>query len=544
MGQISKLFSWLNLLISLVFIIIFLASFLFSPDSSPSLIFFSGFLSLYCLGNSIIFFKIQARNKEKIETLKTQSIYDDFAGLFTLSRFKLTLEGEFKKAKRTGKSLGTAIIEVNLENSASEKLEQKNLQEIVSFLQKKTRAGEMLTLFNKKSFAILISDSSPSEIFRGISRLQSELEEKIHSLGDNKEKFPVKIGLAIFPKDANSSEELLAMAEKHLHKAKASGVKIYSSTGNLQKFEMPRNTSFHSDRYFLDKIAKKSTQLFLLFQEKEVEIIKQKIDANKRFVIEKAEGLEGFEFFYILEGEILHVEQDRVLSSGYFIKTGSEEKRIHFKTLTPVSFLYITNLPVFIEQTNEIKKMAEMIDRAEQKDIKTESHGFRLQEMAVQIVEEMEKVDDDKLFALIYAAYLHDIGKLKVPTYILRKEGPLTEEEWGIIKQHPTWGREIIEEKLQNSNTPDIAEIVHQHHENFDGSGYPQGLKGDQIRIEAQILSLLDTYDSMTSDRPYQKAMTKEEAIKEIKRCSGTKFNPEIVKHFLKIIEKSKETKF
>jgi len=545
MEPFKRFFSWANLLICLSFFVFFLYLLAIRQFSGP-LIFFAGFLSIYCLGSSLIFKKIHSEPEKTAQIVHKEKAGQDLNGLKNKEEFLSCLEDKLNKTDCQDKNPGIALINItypkkSLQKEIKPKIRDKISQEIVSFLRNRTRTCELIARLEDENFALLIPECSKQEVLRAISKLHNELIETEFDIQGQKTKFTANIGLAFYPEDGQTPEQLMLNAEKYLEETTEGENQVRSSSDNIPGFNIQGNTSFHSSNYFLDKIAKKSTKLFLLFQEKDIEIIKQEIDENKRFVIEKADGWKGFEFFYILKGEVLHIEQNRVLLPGYFIKTGSSKKRVHFKTLTPVTFLYITNLPVFIKQTNEIKKMAEMISRAEQKDLTTESHGYRLQEMAVRIVEAMEELEDDKLFALIYAAYLHDIGKLKVPTNILRKEGSLTPEEWEIIKKHPTWGSEIIKEKLQNSNTEDIAEIVHQHHENYDGTGYPRGLKGDQIRIEAQILSLLDTFDSMTSERPYQKAKTKEETIEEIKKGSGTRFNPKIVKHFLKIVKKNDE---
>ncbi len=541
MKPFKRFFPRANLLICLAFFIFFL--YLLATQQLPGPgIFFVGLFSIYCLGSSLIIKNFSPEPEITTRKVHREKSAEKLNGLNNKKEFISCLEDKLNKTHNQEKKFGLALISLNYpQKEISSQARDKANQEISSFILAKTQTCELTGRLEEDKFVLFMPEDSKTDVLRAISELHNDLIEAEFDIGGQKTKIIANIGLAFYPQDGQTAEQLMNKAGKYLEDAIKGKNQICSSHDNIHDFNIQRNTSFHSSNYFLDKIAKKSTQLFLLFQEKEIEIIKQEIDENKRFVIEKADGLKGFEFFYILKGEVLHIEQNRVLSPGNFIKTGSSDKRIHFKTLTPVTFLYITNLPVFIKQTNEIKKMAEMISRAEQKDLTTESHGFRLQEMAVQIVEAMEELEDDKLFSLIYAAYLHDIGKLKVPTNILRKEGSLTPDEWEIIKKHPTWGSEIIKEKLQNSNTEDIAEIVHQHHENYDGTGYPRGLKGDQIRIEAQILSLLDTFDSMTSDRPYQKAKTKEEAIEEIKRGSGTRFNPKIVNHFLKIIKQKDE---
>ncbi len=129
---------------------------------------------------------------------------------------------------------------------------------------------------------------------------------------------------------------------------------------------------------------------------------------------------------------------------------------------------------------------------------------------------------------------MHDIGKLGIEEKILNKVDPLTEEEWKIIKRHPISGKEILRPVFFEK---DGLEIISQHHERFDGNGYPHGLSGKETNILAQILSVADAFDAMTSARAYRKPLSKSEAIRELKENSGSQFNPEVVNIFLKILE-------
>ncbi len=132
------------------------------------------------------------------------------------------------------------------------------------------------------------------------------------------------------------------------------------------------------------------------------------------------------------------------------------------------------------------------------------------------------------------AAMLHDIGKIGTYAYILDKQERLTAEEWSLIKEHPNKGVEILSPIKQLSH---IIPVIQYHHEFYDGSGYPAGLKGEEIPLMSRILSVADAVDAMSYDRPYRKHMSKEEIVKELGRCAGTQFDPRIVKVFLSVQE-------
>lgn len=167
------------------------------------------------------------------------------------------------------------------------------------------------------------------------------------------------------------------------------------------------------------------------------------------------------------------------------------------------------------------------------KDSYTYGHSRKVSEYAVALAEAY-KLPQDRISTIRAASLLHDIGKVGVPDYILNKRTTLTEEEWKPIKAHPELGVEILRHIIDLVNC--LPAILH-HHECYDGSGYPAGLSGDSIPLEARILSVTDAYDAMTSPRPYREQLSLEEAVKELRRCAGVKFDPEAVEVFCNVIQ-------
>jgi HD-GYP domain-containing protein (c-di-GMP phosphodiesterase class II) len=139
------------------------------------------------------------------------------------------------------------------------------------------------------------------------------------------------------------------------------------------------------------------------------------------------------------------------------------------------------------------------------------------------------------------AGLLHDIGKIGIPESILNKNGPLEANEWKKMKEHPIVGSTILQ---HIGELKDAILGVKYHHENYDGSGYPEGLKGEQIPLIASIIAVADTFDAMTTDRPYRHGLSKQQAIEEIKRVSGKQLNPEIVSIFIELQEENLHTSF
>lgn len=170
------------------------------------------------------------------------------------------------------------------------------------------------------------------------------------------------------------------------------------------------------------------------------------------------------------------------------------------------------------------------------KDKYTYGHVERVVFYCTLLAEKLGLSDTDKK-KLVYAAYLHDVGKINIPEEILMKTAPLTNEEWEIMKKHPQKAVEIIGNV---DFLKDMVPIILQHHERYDGTGYPGKLKGNEINYFARILAVVDSFDAMTSIRPYQPRKSYSQAIRELVRCSGTQFDPEIVSDFIAAIHVTK----
>lgn len=165
------------------------------------------------------------------------------------------------------------------------------------------------------------------------------------------------------------------------------------------------------------------------------------------------------------------------------------------------------------------------------RDKETEGHTQRVTEMAMRLAEKMGMNDAEKL-NLRRGALLHDIGKMGIPDTILLKAGLLTDDEWEIMRQHPTYAYEMLKpiEYLQLA-----LDIPYFHHEKWDGSGYPRGLKGDDIPLAARVFAIVDVFDALTSDRPYRQAWSREKAYAYIQEQSGKHFDPAVVMAFLQM---------
>ncbi len=166
------------------------------------------------------------------------------------------------------------------------------------------------------------------------------------------------------------------------------------------------------------------------------------------------------------------------------------------------------------------------------KDINTGVHSTRLAEWAIRVAHKLN-IPQDHSYQVEVAALLHDIGKIGVPDYVLCKPSRLNDEEWSLMKRHSQIGADIVG-VIQQMNQ--VSPLIKYHHEHYDGSGYPDGLTGDQIPLGARILAVVDAYSAMTADRIYRPARPPQEARAELQRTSGSQFDPQVVSVFLQIL--------
>jgi putative nucleotidyltransferase with HDIG domain len=205
---------------------------------------------------------------------------------------------------------------------------------------------------------------------------------------------------------------------------------------------------------------------------------------------------------------------------------------------------YQTNLESLVAaRTEQLRKAMANLERSyditlealgdalDLKDAETEGHSKRVTAFTIAIARAMG-LPKEQISVIARGAFLHDIGKMAIPDAILRKPGKLDQEEVGIMREHCYRGYQMLR---KIPFLTEASDIVYSHQEKYDGTGYPRGLRGNEIPLGARIFSIADTLDAITSDRPYRAAQTLDAARAEIKRCTGTQFDPEIVEIFLRM---------
>lgn len=230
-----------------------------------------------------------------------------------------------------------------------------------------------------------------------------------------------------------------------------------------------------------------------------------------------------------------------IVEVGETIDASKYKNIISFYGLTEADILIKMNAEVFEPGFFETMLLQKEADAIEELDGYTYMHCNRIKDYSLEVWNYL-KLPANSLNKLRWGAYFHDIGKRVIPLEVLNKPGKLTAEEWEIMKTHTTRGAEI----MRNHSVEwlkDAAFIVEQHHERYDGNGYPNGLKGDEISLEASIVSVVDSFDAMTTDRVYKKGFSVKEAIVELEKGKSNQFNPVVVDAFIEIL-KNKQYKW
>jgi HD-GYP domain-containing protein (c-di-GMP phosphodiesterase class II) len=272
-----------------------------------------------------------------------------------------------------------------------------------------------------------------------------------------------------------------------------------------------------------------------------MEVHEVTLASNERITLLPSElqQVDAVEMYYILSGKLALVKSENaeILGKGdYFVTEGLSEEVI-FSAVGKVHLLYCTSRPFFHEISGKLGELMRLAVEVELKDGYTSGHCLRLQRLSFATGKEVG-LDSHRLYLLDHGAYLHDVGKVRVPVEILQKPAALTEDEWMVIRQHPTFGREMLEPTFVRA----AGQIVEQHHERMDGSGYPFGLGSEEILPESYIVAIVDTYDAMTTDRVYRAALPAAEARTELIAKSGIHFPRELVKAFLSTVDRLEPT--
>jgi len=214
-----------------------------------------------------------------------------------------------------------------------------------------------------------------------------------------------------------------------------------------------------------------------------------------------------------------------------FLETLGGQAAIAIDNTTLLEDLHRTNVELTLAYDTTLEGWSKALDL---RDKETEGHTQRVTELTVQIAQQIGIPEED-IIHIRRGALLHDIGKMGIPDRILLKPGPLDDKEWKVMKNHSALAYNLL---FPITYLRPALDVPLYHHEKFDGSGYPNGLKGEQIPLAARIFAVVDVWDALTSDRPYRPAWSEKKALNHIKEQSGIHFDPRIVDIFLNLIQR------
>ena len=247
--------------------------------------------------------------------------------------------------------------------------------------------------------------------------------------------------------------------------------------------------------------------------------------------------LKAMRSYFILEGQCKELKSKKLLTAGDLFVYDKEEEIITLHMLTDVVILVHSQRAEAIESFKESNGLiVRLLSDIQAKDHYTKAHSDRVFMLVKRMALKLG-YHSNALFNINKAARFHDVGKIFIPDEVLNKPKALDPDEYDIIKKHVTLCESMILEKYNE----EIYEIIVQHHERLDGSGYPRGLKADEISEPAKILAICDSYDAMTTDRVYKEGKSKAVAIQELIMLSGQYYDPELVAVFIEMIKNDDE---
>ncbi len=274
-----------------------------------------------------------------------------------------------------------------------------------------------------------------------------------------------------------------------------------------------------------------------LIQDEDFEIFESHVHSGRSIICQPYECVDALNVAFVVSGRLYHTNTGKYILPGERFTFKNLTETHHMSVIEDTVLFMIRRKGLVEEQMVMIESVSNLLHKIQQKDQYTEDHCNRTGNLAVEIAVHMQ-LPEETIENVLYTGKFHDVGKIDISAHILNKQGRLTVDEFDNIKKHPQSGHNIVMKEMDNEH---YAKIVLEHHEKLDGSGYPKGLKGDDICIEAKVILVADSFDAMTSDRPYHEARSAEEAIEELRSYAGIWYESDIVEALAETIQRRKE---
>ncbi len=464
--------------------------------------------------------------KTRYEKETEISFTDCLTGLFNHGFFQLFLDREIKRSNRYGTCFALAFIDIDSFSDLNRRLGhfygERVLKTLADIILSNIRETDIAARYSGDTLAVMVIRSNIDHAFEALERIRQAFEDTF------KGESTISAGLASFPDDAADKDHLEQNAQKALAAAKLRGKNRVNVFKNKEKIvfedkpiilvvdDDPRNVKL------LDALLRMhGYEVALAFNGKEALSIVNKADVDLILLDVMMPEMDGYEVCRRLKAEdvtrlipvVMLTSLDDENSKLQGIQAGADD--FLSKPFSKIELLARVKSLIDVKRLNNSLTSIEdvlysLANAVEAKDKYTQGHIERVARMAENMGRKMNLSPKDRE-ALKYGGILHDIGKLVIPSEILNKPGPLTPEEWKIMKAHSNIGFNISQPLKKNLGQ--ALEIILNHHEKMDGSGYPNGKKGEELSIGSRIMAVVDIYDALVTDRPYRKGMPKEKAM-------------------------------
>ncbi|RJQ60507.1 MAG: diguanylate cyclase [Desulfobacteraceae bacterium] len=476
---------------------------------------------------------------------------DGLTGLFNHGFFQIYLEREIMRYQRYGTGFALALIDIDsffFYNHRHGPLKgDRTLKDIAEIIKCNIRKTDLAARFAGDVFAVILTESDTESAFKPLDRIR-ELAKQMPHPG-----VTISIGLVGYPRDASGKESIIQRAHGALKEAKVRGKNYlfrFDEKGPLLESGQPVVLVVDDEpRNILLLEALLKTQGYNILKASNGEDglhMLAKTDVDVVLLDVMMPGINGFETCRRIKANsatrmvpvVLVTALDDMESKIKGIESGADD--FITKPVNKIELIARTKSLINVKRLNNNLTSIENVlfslaITVEAKDVYTQGHIERVANVAVSLGRKMG-LSPREIDALRYGGMLHDIGKIGVPEDVLNKPGALDDEEWEKMKSHPDIGYRICSPLKKNLGF--ALDVIRHHHEKLDGSGYPDGLKGEEIPTVARIMAVADIYDALITDRPYRKGMPKEAAFGILrKEASENKLDPEVVACLSELID-------
>jgi diguanylate cyclase (GGDEF)-like protein/putative nucleotidyltransferase with HDIG domain len=424
--------------------------------------------------------KAEAERERLNAELEVRAITDGLTGLYDHAHFYQRLAEEIDRSKRYNHGFAVVMMDVDdfkrFNDSRGHQVGDEMLRLVADCIRWGVRSSDIAFRYGGDEFAAILPHADTSKAKAAVGRINARIIKNLKQIdGGAATRLSLSAGVACFPDDGTTADVLVRLADAALYNAKW----------------IARARDIMGQR----------------------EDIQSLISA----LVSRRSGVEGPTDGAIFRPEALHEQQARIVSSV-------------------ASSIAVALKDAGVSQALEdpdLQVLATVGAAAEIKDRYIRGHPERTSEGAAALAEEMG-LSSEQVRNIKIAGLLHDIGKVTVSESILNKPGKLTKREFANIKDHPIVGATLVS---QVKGFEQLIPIVRHHHERFDGKGYPDGLTGEAIPLEARIMSVMDVFDALTHERSYRDGLSSAEATAELERGAGTQFDPAVVEAFLALVK-------